>query len=59
MIKTNGKRTLFTAKDGYFVVMYGGETLYRGRNIEKAVRVFEGKVQAKPPKRPPTRRSKD
>ena len=40
-MKTKGKTTLFTAKDGNFVVMKVGETLYRGSNLRMATRAFD------------------
>ena len=39
-MRSKGKRTLFTAKDNCFVVMQGGETLYRGERLDMAEQAF-------------------
>jgi len=46
VIRIKGRRTLFTAQGGIFVVMHGADTLYRGKSKEKAIAVFDGKVKS-------------
>ena len=40
-MKSSGRVTMFIARDGQYVVMKGVETLYRGKDKAKAIKVFE------------------